>query len=266
MLLTRLATALVLAPLILGVLFFLPVAYGVGFFGLMYLVAAWEWAGFFQCKGAMQKAGFVLLTGAVFVLVGSLDTRGLGTWVLHLALPAWLLALVWVLRYPVTIPRWLNALFGVLIICLAWLAINILLTRYDRGPQWVLYAFCIVWSADVGAYFVGRTVGRHKLAPQVSPGKTWEGVVGGMLACAVVGFAGSQWFGIAPAVLVPLTLLCGMVSIVGDLTVSVFKRSAGLKDSGWILPGHGGILDRMDSLTAAAPFLALGLMVVGLSD
>ena len=266
MLLTRIATALVLAPLILGVLFFLPVTYAVGFFGLMYLIAAWEWAGFCQCQGSMQRAAFVLLAGAGFGLFAFLDDRGLGAWVLHLALPVWLLALVWVLRYPVSIPRWLNATFGLLIICLAWLAICTLLTRYARGPEWVLYAFCIVWSADVGAYVVGRTLGRHKLAPLVSPGKTWEGVAGGMLACSVVGFAGSEWFGIAPAVLVPLSLVCGMISVVGDLAVSVFKRSAGLKDSGWILPGHGGILDRMDSLTAASPFLALGLMVIGLSD
>lgn len=266
MLLTRIATALVLAPLILGVLFYLPVSYGVVFFGLMYLVGAWEWAGFFHCKAPLQKAGFVLLTGAGLLLLAWLDARGLGAWVLHLALPVWLLGLVWVLRYPVTIPRWLNAAFGLLIICLAWLAVSTLLTHYARGPEWVLYAFCIVWSADIGAYVVGRTLGRHKLAPLVSPGKTWEGVVGGMLACSAVGFAGSEWFGMAPAVLVPLTLVCGMISVVGDLSVSVFKRSAGLKDSGWILPGHGGILDRMDSLTAAGPFLALGLLVAGISD
>lgn len=265
MLLTRIATALVLAPLILGVLFYLPVNYGVAFFGLMYLVAAWEWAGFFHCRGTMQKGAFVLLAAAGLALMALLDARGLGAWALHLALPVWLLALVWVLRYPVTIPRWLNAVFGLLIVCLAWLAISTLLTRYARGPEWVLYAFSIVWSADIGAYVVGRTLGRHKLAPLVSPGKTWEGVVGGMLACSAVGFAGSEWFGIAPMVLVPLTLLCGMISVVGDLAVSVFKRSAGLKDSGWILPGHGGILDRMDSLTAASPFLALGLLVAGIS-
>lgn len=266
MLLTRIATALVLAPLILAVLFLLPIGYGVAFFGLMYLAAAWEWAGFFHCEGPLRKGAFVLLAGALMAVTALLEAGGLGAWVLHLSLPVWLLALVWVLRYPVEIPRWLNAVFGLLVICLAWLAISTLLTRYARGPEWVLYAFAIVWSADIGAYVVGRTLGRHKLAPLVSPGKTWEGVAGGMLACSAVGFGGSEWFGIAPAILVPLTLLCGMISVVGDLAVSVFKRSAGLKDSGWILPGHGGILDRMDSLTAATPFLALGLLVAGLSD
>lgn len=262
----RIATALVLAPLIFGVLFLLPSPYAVGFFALMYLVAAWEWAGFCECGGPLQKGAFVALTATAFALVVLMHTQGLGMWVLHLALPTWLLALVWVIRYPVSIPRWANALFGLMIVSLAWLAIGTLLVQYSRGAEWVLFAFCIVWSADVGAYVVGRTLGRHKLAVLVSPGKTWEGVIGGMLACSAVGFAGSTWFGVAPAALVPLTLLCGMVSVVGDLAVSVFKRSSGLKDSGWILPGHGGILDRMDSLTAASPFLVLGLMAIGLSD
>jgi phosphatidate cytidylyltransferase len=260
---TRIFTALVLGPLIIGVLFFLPESFAVAFFAAMYLVGAWEWAGFLQCRGQLEKAGFTLAGAVCLGLVGLLDARGYGPWLLSIAIPAWLLGLFWVLRFPVVIGRWLAAAFGLLIISLAWLGVTTLLHDPSRGPQWVLFAFCVVWSADVGAYIVGRTLGRHKLAPLVSPGKTWEGVAGGVVACAVVGYAGSIWFSLAPQFLVPLTVLCGAVSVIGDLTVSVFKRKSGLKDSGWILPGHGGILDRMDSLTAASPLLALGLILAG---
>lgn len=264
MLARRIATAAVIGPLILGVLFFAPVPWAMGFFGLMYLMGAWEWAGFFQAAGPAQKAGYVAATAAAMACGAGLTGQGLGTWVLALAVPAWLLGLGWILRYPVTISRLVNGLFGALVIGLAWVALAQLLLR-PAGAQWVVFAFCIVWSADVGAYLVGRTLGRNKLAPRVSPGKTWEGVMGGMAACALVGYGASQWFGIAPSVLVPLTVVCGVVSVIGDLTVSVFKRAAGLKDSGWILPGHGGVMDRMDSLTASAPMLALGLALAGLS-
>ena len=265
MLLTRILTALVLGPLIIGVLFFLPERFAAAFFAAMFLVGTWEWAGFLQCKGPMEKAFFTLAGALCLGLMALLDVSGYGHWLLSLAIPAWLLGLYWVLRFPVTIPRWLGAGFGLLVISLAWLAVATLLHDSSRGPQWVLFAFCVVWSADVGAYVVGRTLGRHKLAPLVSPGKTWEGVAGGLMACAAVGYVGSMWFGLAPQILVPLTAVCGAVSVIGDLTVSVFKRKSGLKDSGWILPGHGGILDRMDSLTAASPLLALGLALTGMA-
>lgn len=264
MLRTRILTALVLGPLIIGVLFFLSEPFAAAFFAGMYLIGAWEWAGFLHCRGPLEKAGFTLAAALCLGLVALLDARGHGPWLLSIAVPAWLLGLFWVLRFPVTISRWLGAVFGLLIISLAWLGVTTLLHHPSRGPQWVLFAFCVVWSADVGAYVVGRTLGRHKLAPLVSPGKTWEGVAGGVVACAAVGYAGSQWFSLAPQFMVPLTVVCGAVSVIGDLTVSVFKRKSGLKDSGWILPGHGGILDRMDSLTAASPLLALGLILAGL--
>lgn len=266
MLRTRILTALVLGPLIIGILFFLPESYARAFFAAMFLVGAWEWAGFLQCKGSMGKAFFTLAGALCLGMVALLDARGYGVWLLCMAVPSWLLGLYWVLRFPVTVPRWLGAVFGLLVIALAWLGVATLLHDPSRGPQWVLFALCVVWSADVGAYIVGRTLGRNKLAPLVSPGKTWEGVAGGLVACAAVGYAGSVWFGLAPRMFVPLTVVCGAVSVIGDLTVSVFKRKSGLKDSGWILPGHGGILDRMDSLIAASPLLALGLILARLAD
>jgi phosphatidate cytidylyltransferase len=122
----------------------------------------------------------------------------------------------------------------------------------------------IVWIADIGAYFVGKGFGRVKLAPAISPGKTWEGVLGGLTAVVLLAAIGSPTLGIGIAVLVPFCLAVSMLSVVGDLTVSMFKRAAGVKDSGSIFPGHGGLLDRMDSVTAAAPLFAFALRYTGI--
>ncbi len=128
----------------------------------------------------------------------------------------------------------------------------------------LLFVISIVWAADIGAYFTGKRFGRVKLAPNVSPGKTWEGVLGGLAAVALLALVRARWLEIDFAVLLPFCLAVAIISIVGDLTVSMFKRHAGLKDSGRFFPGHGGVLDRIDSVTAAAPLFALGISWVGL--
>jgi phosphatidate cytidylyltransferase len=121
----------------------------------------------------------------------------------------------------------------------------------------------VVIAADVGAYFAGRSLGRRKLAPLVSPGKTWEGVLGGLSMVALVAWGGAAHFGLPQLAVVVFGCAVGVFSIIGDLTESMFKRAAGLKDSGALLPGHGGLLDRIDSVTAAAPLYALGLFGSG---
>ena len=128
-----------------------------------------------------------------------------------------------------------------------------------RGAQWVLFALCLVWAADIGAYVAGRSFGRVKLAPQVSPGKTWEGVLGGLVLAAWLPCGAARWFAVPALEFVPLCLGVVAFSIVGDLTESLLKRFAGLKDSGTLFPGHGGVMDRIDSLTSAMPVLLLGL-------
>jgi phosphatidate cytidylyltransferase len=134
-----------------------------------------------------------------------------------------------------------------------------------RGAQWLLFALCLVWAADIGAYFAGRSFGRVRLAPLVSPGKTWEGVLGGLLLAALVALWGSRWFAVPVLPFVALCLVVVAFSIVGDLTESLLKRFAGLKDSGTLFPGHGGVMDRIDSLTSALPVLLLGLVVLGVA-
>ena len=123
----------------------------------------------------------------------------------------------------------------------------------------MLFLLLLVWAADIGAFFAGRSFGRLKLAPQVSPAKTWEGVLGGLGAAALVAAAGAWWFDLPRVAFLSLCLAVALISVVGDLTESMFKRYAGLKDSGSVFPGHGGVLDRIDSVTAAAPLFLLGL-------
>jgi phosphatidate cytidylyltransferase len=122
----------------------------------------------------------------------------------------------------------------------------------------------LVSAADIGAYFAGRRFGRHKLAPQISPGKTWEGVLGGSVSVMLVAYGIAATFGFSRGGFVVLSAVVFVASVVGDLTESLYKRGAGLKDSGFILPGHGGVLDRIDSLLAAAPFYVLGLEWLGM--
>jgi phosphatidate cytidylyltransferase len=132
-----------------------------------------------------------------------------------------------------------------------------------RGEEWILFAFMLVWMADIGGYFFGRRLGRTKLAPHVSPGKTWEGALGGLVLSVVVAIAGAVWFALPVERFLPLCLAVVAFSIVGDLTESLLKRYAGMKDSGSVFPGHGGVMDRIDSVTAAAPLLYFGLTTLG---
>jgi phosphatidate cytidylyltransferase len=136
--------------------------------------------------------------------------------------------------------------------------------RYlPNGQYWVLFTLLLVWGADIGAYFAGHRFGHTRLAPAVSPGKTWEGVIGGFALSAIVAVAGSAWFALPLYAFVPLCLAAVGFSIVGDLTESLLKRFAGVKDSGTLFPGHGGVMDRIDSVTGAAPVLFFGLTILG---
>ena len=131
-------------------------------------------------------------------------------------------------------------------------------------PDMLLSVLIIVWVTDIGAYFTGKYLGKVKLAPSISPRKTWEGVFGGLLAVAVLALLRALWLQIDIVALLPFCLAIAIISIIGDLTVSMFKRNAGVKDSGRLFPGHGGLLDRFDSLASAAPLFVLGISWMGL--
>jgi phosphatidate cytidylyltransferase len=167
-------------------------------------------------------------------------------------------AALWITRFPTKTGKPLIALSGFLTLVPPWVALVALTRSEPHGANWLLFVLALIWSADIGAYFVGRGFGRIKLAPTVSPGKTWEGVLGGLGFAALTGAAGAYWSSLPYEAFVPLCIAVAAISVVGDLTVSMFKRATGLKDSGRLFPGHGGILDRIDSINAAAPIFVLG--------
>lgn len=260
MLKERIITAALLAIALLTVLFFASADVGVVLFGLLLLVAGWEWAGLAGAPRPVHRAAFTL---AVALLIGWLawwtPTGRMPAALLWVQLFIWALAAILLARFPVRIPRRIVALAGLIILPLAWLAFAHILKTRAFGAHWVLFLFLVVAAADVGAYFAGRRFGRVKLAPKVSPGKTWEGLIGGLAMVALVGAGGAWWFGVPASALIALALAVAGISVVGDLGISMLKRSAGLKDSGQLFPGHGGVLDRIDSLLAAIPLFVVAL-------
>lgn len=261
MLKTRVLTAAILAPLfVLGVLK-LPGGYFTILIGLVVLAGAWEWAALSGYDGTATKTGAVAGTG-VLMAAAYFFRDTLAEPLFILACLAWLAVAASLFRHRhhglIRWPRPLRLLSGAGALVPAWLAISML---QGLEPAAALMLFLLIWAADTGAYFAGRRWGRRKLAPAISPGKTVEGVLGAAAAAVLVaaGFAlyrdagAAAWTG-----LVAWSLVVVLVSIGGDLFESNWKRLASLKDSGGLLPGHGGVLDRIDSMNAAAPFFALG--------
>jgi len=260
----RVITALIVGPLALAGVFLLPSFwFGLALAAVMG-IGAQEWAGLAGPGRRGVMTVFVPLVVASCLVLLWLDSEMAWTvYPLWAVLPVWVLALAW-LAWPEMRPSMLAKLtFGLFALSGAWLGLY-LLQGQPQGPWLLILLFGLVWGADVGAYFAGKALGRHKLAPRVSPGKTWEGVAGGLLLAGLVAMAAVPLLSIQQAI--PFVLLClltGAISVAGDLVESMLKRQAGAKDSGWLLPGHGGVLDRMDSLLVAAPILVLGLALMG---
>jgi len=267
MLRTRILTASVLGCLLLLGLFLLSPAGSVLAFGAVFTIGAWEWAGFGALRAKRARAVYALGI-ALLLLLGwmwSADPQHLLI-LMGAAVAWWLIALVWLCLAPARHRPALVLACGVPVLVPAFVALARLQFAahgFARGPQIVLWLVLLVIAADIGAYFAGRSLGRRKLAPRVSPSKTWEGAFGGLAMVALVAWGGAVHFGLRPLTMVFFGCVVGVFSIVGDLTESMFKRAAGLKDSGALLPGHGGLLDRIDSVTAAAPLFALGLFGSG---
>jgi phosphatidate cytidylyltransferase len=267
MLRTRILTAAVLACLLLAGLFLLPTPVTRLAFGAVFTIGAWEWGGFGALRGKLSRIAYA--AGVALVLfLGWRWTAAPANLMLLLggACAWWVIALLWLSLAPSRHHPALALVCGLPVLVPSFVALARLLaaTRGPaRGPQLVLSLLLLVVAADVGAYFAGRALGRRKLAPRVSPGKTLEGAVGGVVMVALVAWGGALFFGLPPPAVVAFGCAVGVFSVIGDLTESMFKRAAGLKDSGALLPGHGGLLDRIDSVTAAAPFYALGLFGSG---
>jgi len=233
-------------------------------FGVVWTAGAWEWG---RLAGWPRVGVWIYtLAGVLLALAsGGLFDQAGAQQIAWIVTSWWAVAFGAVLLYPWRIPIAFVAGAGLLALLPSWFLLVYLHLAGPAGPNAVLILLVIVWAADVGAYFVGRTFGRVKLAPAVSPGKTWEGVVGGLAAATGAASIAAVLLGQSVASWVAVGLATALMSIVGDLTVSMFKRRAGKKDSSRLLPGHGGVLDRIDSLTAAVPVYFLATHLAGLS-
>ncbi len=280
MLKQRIITALVLAPIALIAILFLPLRGFEVAIACIVALGAWEWANLTGLTIPLFKSiytGVVLAICLVLAWVVPIDAiwhqgelHAIYKYILVAAGVWWALSLWLILAYPRNSGFWRSSvvwrgIFGLMTLIPTWVAIVSLRTSlYDIDPLYgaslIFYVLGIVWAADIGAFFVGVKFGKHKLRPRVSPGKTLEGLLGGIAASfAIIGFAALH-YQVEPSRIwlhIVIGALTVGVSALGDLNESMFKRCAGCKDSGNLLPGHGGILDRIDSLTAAFPVFAL---------
>ncbi len=262
MLITRIITAAFYGVAITAAVLFLPTAGVAAVFGALWLAGAWEWAGFarFEIRGHLVYSVLFAAAMAAAWFSGSASALGM----LAVALVFWLLAVGAVLKYPCPFAAGIVVVSGFIVLLPSWWLLVRLHGAMPHGRGLAMTLLAIVWAADVGAYAVGRWLGRTKLAPAVSPGKTWEGMAGGLLLAALAAGVAAVWLDLPAPRLAALGVVTALVSVLGDLTQSMFKRNVGLKDSGKLLPGHGGVLDRIDSLTAAIPVFAGGLLLFGI--
>jgi len=272
MLKQRILTALLLLPLVLLALFALPATWFLVLLAVILLIGSWEYA---PLAGYTQSAGrYVLIIVQVALLAVLFSYRAAWDSAIAqytgLACVAWLLMFVRLSMYrPGTqvdgIYRLLSSWTAILSITTGWFALRWIRMRPD-GAWLLLLLLLIVWAADTGAYFAGMAFGKSKLAPHISPGKTQAGFIGGLIAAPLVALLAVSLMPLAsiePTRLILLSTMTMLASVGGDLLISLHKRTSGYKDSGSLLPGHGGVLDRLDSLLAAAPFFALGLVIAG---
>ncbi len=276
MLKTRVITALVLLALLLPSLFFLPQAYWALLVAAFIGVAAWEWGALLAWPSASRVA-LGCISALICAAVSLVAPQAIGAAVLFEPAPGWVLltyacaAVFWCLVVPLWLQKkWSLAgiaglLIGAVVLFPTWLAMIQLRTL---GPGVLLGIFAVVWMADIAAYFSGKAFGKHKLAPSISPGKTWEGAIGAAVGVVIYGLVIRQVFSL-DVLSLPFWILALLgvtaVSIIGDLYESLLKRKSGIKDSSNILPGHGGVLDRIDSLTSTLPVVALFWLLVAYS-
>lgn len=263
MLRQRIVTSVVLAIALILVLFLAPPAVFSSLIALVVLVAAWEWINLIKIVSKSSKFSYMiclimLLFGAHFILdVYGNFAHQLSYQICLFALLLWGIIFLWIQGYPSSAILWaskpVQATLGMILLLATWVSLAAIIS-YENGKWLFLLAMVVVVLADLGGYVAGRIFGRHKLAPVISPGKTWEGLFGGLFLQLVL-MLGLKLFipSLTLASLAILIIPVALISVIGDLFESMIKRYQGVKDSGTLLPGHGGVLDRLDGVMAAMP-------------
>lgn len=272
----RIITALILAPLVILGVFFLPLQVFAVAIALITGLGFWEWTQFVQIEKRIQSLVIPLIVLIASFALIPFDTQSL-TQILPVHAAIAVIGLIWwcfasglALTFPKSQKLWANnagirQLFGILaLIPFVW---SVVLLRADgyqddvyHGAKLVLFVCLLVWAADTGAYFVGKSIGKHKMSPHVSPNKTIEGLLGGIALSVIVGYFTAKGLSIhfeSTLSMFFIIMVTVVISVLGDLVESMFKRVSGIKDSSQMIPGHGGILDRIDSLMAAFPTFAV---------
>ena len=279
---TRVLAALIMAPLAIGGVLFLPTPWLVAIAAVLFLLALCEWLRLADVEDTLARTILLACNLALMVALvwGSRSAQGGSFALFHLVIVVgvgwWLLALLWLKHYHFASDhdshaRAFKLLAGTLAVVPAWCALGVIHASELNGHYWLLLALMLVWAADTGAYFTGRNFGGkwfggRKLAPRISPNKTIEGLLGGIVLAMLVALVGAWLIGVDQVQFPPIAGVAAVTvafSVVGDLFESLLKRHVDIKDSGHLIPGHGGVLDRVDSVLAALPVFALGKVWFG---
>ncbi|MBL4882407.1 MAG: phosphatidate cytidylyltransferase [Oleispira sp.] len=272
----RLITALILAPLMVGGIFFLPIEQFAYFIGFIVTVAAWEWANLSGYSSPVVRIAYAGLVAASTFAVAYLISSNPEVNAVILAVGAfwWLIACFLIIQYPKKVALWqakpVRAVLGFFVLIPMWVGFMTLKSQ-EHSSLIIVYVMLLIWGADTGAYFAGKTWGKAKLAPNVSPGKSWAGFWGGLATTGLISivFSLSVHLYLRPmsmadfALLAVITFITAIISVMGDLLESMMKRHRGIKDSSQLLPGHGGVLDRIDSMASAVPVFAFCMLLFG---
>jgi phosphatidate cytidylyltransferase len=268
----RLISAAILVPLVVFGVLRLESRFFALILGGVLCAAIWEWSRLVPLVAMPFRLAYLAMLAVLMWLVWYATPEQVLVPVLVLACAWWLFALFWLTRPQLcsaTSPGCMafKSLAGLLVTLPAWAGLVALHRHGEQGPELTLALLVMVWLADSGAYFAGHRFGRHKLAPAISPGKTIEGVYGGLLTSLLFAVAAGWWLSHSvswTAAFCMVSLLAMLFSVAGDLLESLMKRQCGIKDSGSIIPGHGGIFDRVDSMVAAVPVFLSGFLWLGL--
>jgi len=288
MLLQRILTACILATVVISAVFLLPTLYFYLFIAIIVLIAGWEWTGLSETDGIADKLlfqiGLILpmlfvtfwthileITAEIFEYPEIKNFSGALEWLVIGPVLYWVMMMFLIRNVPdellkIKLKKSYQLFIGWFVLISAWMFLTKLRAYY--GPEAVMYFLLLIWIADIAAYFSGKKFGKDKLAPSISPGKTVQGMYGAMLSAVICAVILILYYGyplLMSTDFILLSILTVLVSIYGDLFFSLVKRQKGVKDSGFILPGHGGLLDRIDSVIAAAPFYYAGVILIGRS-